>query len=230
MQANYVLLIGICLVAIIVLMINIGVVNKRDPKIMRWVCIVLFAFSMTRYFTLIVYGDAPTLAQLESLRYFYLATSIGLTMTTAAAVWYISPYIKDNLAYPIYLASFLPFIVFYLFVIITQPTEIRLGETYGYTLELVGRYPIYLAIVQSAFTLIMLVLCAIGLVKYKNAELRSRYWMIILAQVLLTLDGLSFFKPRLGFFPPFTVTEIFGFLAILYAFSTEGVKKSMRQR
>lgn len=225
MSRSYVLLIGVCILTIGVLMLNIAVVNKRQPQLMRWVCIGLFTFSMMRYLTLIVYGDSPTLSQLEILRYFYFATSIGLTMTTAAAVWWMSPYIRENLSYGSYLLSFIPFIAFYLWVLITQPTEIRMGETYGYTLALVGKYPIYLAIVQSLFVGIIIILCVTGILKYKNAELRNKYGLVIGAQVLLALDGISFFKPILEVFPPFTVTELLGFLVILQVFQTETIKK-----
>lgn len=225
MNIGYVMLIAICIIAIIVLMMNIGVVSQKNETLLKIVCITLFAFSMLRYFTLIVYGDSPTLRQLELLRYFYLATSIGLTIPTASAVWYISPYIREKLSYGKYLILWLPWILFYLFVLITQPTEIVQGKNFGYTLELTGKFPLYLSIAQGTFVTIIIMLCIVGIAKYRNELLRSKYIVIILAQVLLTLDGLSYYLPVLDVFPPFTVTEVFGFLAVLYAFYTKRIDK-----
>lgn len=218
MSVMYGLLVAICIVAIIVLFANLTVVNQKPYPLMKWVCIVLFTFSMTRYLTLIIYGDHPSLEQLEVLRYFYLATAIGLTIPTASAVWYISPFLRDKISYSKYLLCFLPWIIFYIFVIVTQPTQIVMGETYGYVLELTGEFPRYLSIAQGSFVIIIITLCLIGLAKYKNPYLRMQYFLIIAAQVLLTLDGLSYFKEFLQVFPPFTVTEVFGFVAIFYAF------------
>ncbi|MGL4735929.1 MAG: hypothetical protein ACRCW2_00610 [Cellulosilyticaceae bacterium] len=225
MNTGYIMLITICVIAIIVLMMNVWVVSKKQDTLLKIVCITLFAFSMLRYFTLIVYGDSPTLRQLEILRYFYLATSIGLTIPTASVVWYISPYIREKLSYGKYLMLWIPWILFYLYVIITQPTEIVQGKHFGYTLELTGKAPLYLSIAQGTFVAIIIVLCLVGIAKYRNEFLRSKYIVLILAQVVLTLDGLSYYLPVLDVFPPFTVTEVFGFLAIFYAFYIKATGK-----
>ncbi len=103
----YILLIIICAVAICVLLADIFVANlvvkKGQYAGLKWLLIGLFTFSMMRYFTLIVYGDTPNLGQLESLRYFYLATSIGLTVPTALSVWYITPHLREKIGYLGYL-------------------------------------------------------------------------------------------------------------------------------
>lgn len=217
-------LILLCSVTIIVLLMNVTIVNKKEYPLLRWVCIGLFTFSIMRYLTLIVYGDSPSLAQLEVLRYFYLATSIGLTIPFASAVWYITPHLREKIEYPKYLLFFTPWILFYLYIIITQPTEIVMGKNFGYALELTGKAPIYLSIAQGSFVFVMLVICLWGWIKYKNSELRSQYLALILALVTLTLDGLGYFIPSMSIFPPFTVSELFGFLAILYAFSSKPLK------
>lgn len=218
MNFMYLLLIIICIVAILVLFLDIGVVSRNTNQLLKIVCILLFAFSMLRYVTLIVYGDTPTLGQLEKLRYFYLATSIGLTIPTASAVWYITPHLRTKIDYGKYLLYFSPWIIFYLFTIITQPTQIVLSDTYGYKLILTGEFPIYLSIAQGSFVIIMIILCLIGVLKYKNEYLRSQYFVIIGAQILLALDGLTYLVPTVVTIPPFTLTEVFGFIAIFYAF------------
>lgn len=224
MASSYFLLIVLCVIAIAVLMINIGIVQKKQNRGLKVVCIFLFTFSMMRYLALIVYGDHPTLGQLETFRYFYLATSIGLTMTTASAVWCITPFLKEKFSYFTYLAFFTPWILFYMYVIITQPTKI-VPSTFGYKLELTGQFPIYLSIAQGSFVTIMIILCLIGFVKYKNEYIRSSYALIIGASILLTLDGLGYFIPFLNIIPPFTVTEIFGFIAVAYAFYIQPTKR-----
>ncbi|MEG0579076.1 MAG: hypothetical protein RR490_04085 [Niameybacter sp.] len=224
MSTSYFLLIVLCVIALMVLMLNIGIVQKKENVGLKWVCTVLFGFAMMRYLTRIVYGDHPTLGQLEILRYFYLATSIGLTITMASAVWSITPFIKEKLSYFAYLICFIPWILFYLYVIVTQPTQIE-PATFGYTLVLTGKFPIYLSVVQGSFVAIMILLCTIGFFSYKNEYLRSSYALIIAACVLLTLDGIGYFVKILNIIPPFTATEIFGFMAIAYAFYIQPVKR-----
>lgn len=220
----YLFLVLLCIIAIIVLMINIGVVSKKDIPLMKWVCILLFAFSMLRYLTLIIYGNHPTLAQLEVLKPFYFATSIGLTIPMASAVWFITPFLREKITYLKYLLCFIPWIIFYIFLLITVPAEIKMGANMGYTLELTGKFSLYLSIAQGTFVTIMIILCLIGFFKYKNEYLRSAYALIIGACILLTIDGLGYFITLHNLIPPFTVTEILGFLSILYAFSLKPIK------
>ncbi|MDF2877589.1 MAG: hypothetical protein K0S30_685 [Clostridia bacterium] len=231
MEQGYILLIGLCIIAVGVLVLNIGAVLHNRYLTLKLVCILLFVFSMFRYFTLIVYGDFPTYDQLMALRYFYLASSIGLTIPTVSALWYITPLYREKIGYKQYLLFFTPWIIFYGYVIITQPTEIVQGESFGYALELTGRFPIYLSIAQSAMIAVIIILSGIGLVKYKNLQLRVQYIIIILAQITLFLDGLSYFVEIPRTFPRFTVSEVFGFLAVLYAFSTKMIEdKGIRNK
>jgi hypothetical protein len=230
-EQGYILLIGLCIIAVGVLVLNIGAVLHNRYLTLKLVCILLFVFSMFRYFTLIVYGDFPTYDQLMALRYFYLASSIGLTIPTVSALWYITPLYREKIGYKQYLLFFTPWIIFYGYVIITQPTEIVQGESFGYALELTGRFPIYLSIAQSAMIAVIIILSGIGLVKYKNLQLRVQYIIIILAQITLFLDGLSYFVEIPRTFPRFTVSEVFGFLAVLYAFSTKMIEdKGIRNK
>ncbi len=219
MIQGYVLLIGICMVAIGVIILNMKIVLKNPCQSLKTICFLLFAFSLFRYVTLIVYGDSPSYEQLVSLRYFYFATSIGLTMTMASAIWYVVPLYQNKIKYGKYLALFTPWILFYLGLILKQPTRIVQGKNYGYVLELLQPYSFYLAIMQSAFIGIALLLCGVGIVKYKHIEIRVKLFILVLAQLTLLLDGLTYFLPILHTFPPFTVSEVFGFLAVGYGLS-----------
>lgn len=215
---GYILLILLSILAIYVLILNIGAVSKNKYEALKNVCTALFVFSILRYVTLIAYGDHLELDTLMKLRYFYFATSIGLTLPTASAVWYITPLYRERIKYPYYLLCFLPWILFYTYVIVRQPTQIIQGASYGYELALVDPFPLYLSIVQGSFVVIIIILSIIGLVKYKNIQLRVQYIVIILAQIALTLDGIGYYRTGSRLFPPFTASEILGFLAVYYAF------------
>ncbi len=216
---NYISLIFICVIAIVILVMNIvNVIKLKDEKL-KYLLMGLFCFSILRYLTLIVYGDTPTLFHLEILRYFYFATSMGLTVPTMIAVWYITPHFRNSIPYWKFILFFSPWILFYLFVIITQPTEIVMGQTFGYNLILVPPFQQYLAIVQGTFVIIILLLCTFGILQYKHPILRSQYVALILAQILLAIDGFLIMKTgATSLIPPFTVTEALGFLAVYYSF------------
>lgn len=218
MSAGYFLLISLCLLAIYVLFLNLSAVSNNKYRALKNVCTILFLFSILRYGTLIAYGDHLSLEALMRLRYFYFATSIGLTIPTASVIWYITPMYRHKIKYPYYVLCFTPWILFYTYVIIGQPTEIVQGMQYGYQLQLIDAFPLYLSIVQGSFIVIMIVLCIIGFVRYKNIQLRVQYVALILAQIVLTLDGISFSRTSIKLFPPFTASEILGFLAVYYGF------------
>lgn len=218
MNRGYFLLIGLCVLGIYVLFLNLFVIKDNKFTVLRQVCTVLFLFSITRYMTLIAYGDHLELSALMKLRYFYFATSIGLTIPTASAVWYITPMYREKIKYPYYLLCFLPWILFYTYLIVRQPTQIIQGSSYGYELQLIGSFPLYLSIAQGSFITVIIILSIIGLIRYKNIQLRVEYIILILAQITLTLDGLGYYIGNGRLFPPFTASEILGFAAIYYTF------------
>lgn len=104
---------------------------------------------------------------------------------------------------------------------ISQPTVIMQGERFGYVLELTGRYALYLGIAEGSLMGIIFILCGIGFLKYRNIQLRIQLLMIIMAQVTLILDGISYYIKGIHTFPRFTLSEIFGFLAVFYIFSNK---------
>ena len=218
MSRGYFLLIVLSILGGYVLVLNISVLKENKFTVLRSVCTALFIFSISRYLTLIAYGDHLALTTLMKLRYFYFATSIGLTVPTASAVWYITPLYRQRIKYPYYLLCFLPWILFYTYLITRQPTKIVQGATYGYTLQLTGSFPLYLSIAQGSFVTVIIILSIIGLVRYKNIQLRAEYIVIILAQLTLVLDGLGYYIGGVRLFPPFTASEILGFAAVYYCF------------
>lgn len=215
---GYPLLMALCFIGIYVLILCIKAISNNRYKLLHSICIVLFGFTILRYLTLIVYGNHPTMDQLEAVRYFYFASSIGLTIPTVLAVWYISPFLRSRIQLPYYLACFTPWILFDLYLILRQPTKIQQGKSYGYVLRLVEPFNRYLSVVQGSLVVIICLLCLIGLVKYGHVQMRVQYSIIILAQLILVLDGMTAYKEMVQTIPPFTVSEIGGFLAVYYAF------------
>ncbi|MGL4363124.1 MAG: hypothetical protein ACRCSG_07670 [Cellulosilyticaceae bacterium] len=225
MNMIYFMLIVLYLSAIVVLMGTIIEVRKTKYKVMNWIVTIMCAFSMMRYLTLIVYGGHPTLGQLEALRYFYLATSIGLTVPLALAVWYMTPYLRERIQYGKFLLYFTPWIVGYIVLIIKQPTVIQMSKSGGYVLELLEPWKTVLSVLQGSYVVFIALMCVIGWFTYKHSQLRSQYFIIVLALIALTIDGLSFLTKIPTIFPPFTLSEIFTFIAITYVFKNTIVKK-----
>ncbi|OOB78055.1 MAG: hypothetical protein BEN18_08365 [Epulopiscium sp. Nuni2H_MBin001] len=215
---SYLTLMVICMIAVVVLMMNIVLANRLKYPGLKWLLTALFTFAMLRYFTLIIYGDSPSLVQLQGLRRFYFATAIALTIPTVLAIWYITPHFREKITYGKYLIFFAPWILFLSYIIITQPTEIVMGESFGYELILIEPYQNYLALAQGSMSAIIVLICLNCLLFYKHPVLRSQYTFLIIAQIGLALDGLSIvYNVEARLFHPFIITEIIGFLAIYYA-------------
>ena len=216
---GYKILIITCILALVGVIMNLKALENNPYPVLKIIVSVLVSFTALRYLTLIVYGDSPDYSLLNTLRYFYLASSIGITMTTASAIWYVTPCYREKIAYPFYLMFFVPWVVFYLYIIIKQPTEIVQNRQFGYELILTGNFSKYLSIVQGSFVSVMMILCLIGMICYKHLQIRIQLFIIILAQLLLTIDGLSYGSDRLWVFRPFTLTEFFALATTYYAFS-----------
>lgn len=218
MNIGYGILIIICLIALYVLILDLKIVSYNPYTLLKVVCWILFSFSALRYLTLIVYGSSTNYNQMMALRRFYLASSIGLTIPTASAVWYVTPLYRERIKYPYYLMALIPWILFYIYIIVKQPTQIVSGESFGYRLELIGQFPNYLGKFQGAFVGGIITLSMIGIIKYRNLQIRAQLIIIIMAQLILALDGLTINWEGIRSIPPFTLSEVFGFGAIYYAF------------
>lgn len=212
------LLIGTCLATLVVIGYTSKVLGNVDDVFIKIIGNLLLGFTSLRYITLVIYGFVYDLSVLNSVRYFYYASSIGVTMLTALAVWNVIPFLKERIAPFSYLACFLPWILFYLYVIIKQPTEIVENALFGYELMLISPFNRYLSIVQGSFIGIIVLLCIIGIIGYKHLQIRIELFIIILAQLLLMIDGVSISKAMHHFFRLFTVTEAFALWTVYYAF------------
>lgn len=171
-----------------------------------------------RYMTLVVYALVTSSLIIESLRYFYYASSIGLTMLTVCGIWFIIPFWNQRFKVGQMLLFFLPWIIFYIYLILKQPTQLIGSTAYGYELILISPFNRYLAIVQGSFITVIGILAIIGMVRYKHLQIRIQLAILLLAQGLLVIDGIYTGKEALLLFKLFTVSEIFGLWTIGYAF------------
>lgn len=179
--------------------------------------ILIMAMAL-RYITLVVYALATSPLIIESLRYFYYASSIGLTMLTVCGIWFIIPFWNQRFKVSQMILFFLPWISFYIYLILKQPTWLVGGTAYGYELILIPPFNRYLAIVQGSFITVIAILAIIGLIRYKHLQIRIQLAILLLAQGLLVIDGIYSGKEVLLLFKLFTVSEIFGLWTIGYAF------------
>ena len=213
------LLIGVCIVALIIIGCNIKGLSHIENQQVKIIGSLLLSFTSLRYLTLIIYGNSYNLALLNDIRYFYYASSIGVTLLTALAVWHVIPFLRERVAPIKYLLCFLPWIFFYLYLIIKQPTQIVENELFGYELILLEPFNRYLGIAQGSFIVLISLLCVIGILKYKHLQIRVELFVILLAQGLLVIDGVNVSKCGHHFFRLFTVTEAFALWAVYYALS-----------
>ena len=179
---------------------------------------VLIMTMALRYMTLVIYALVARPLIIESLRYFYYASSIGLTMLTVCAIWFIIPFWNERFKVSQMILFFLPWIMFYIYLILKQPTQIVESTAYGYELILIPPFNRYLAIVQGSFVTVIGILAVIGIIRYKHLQIRIQLDILLLAQGLLVIDGIYSGKEVLLLFKLFTVSEIFGLWTIGYAF------------
>lgn len=213
------LLIGVCIVAVIMIGYNVKAIGSVENKEIKIIGNLLLIFTSLRYITLGIYRLSYNLALLNDIRYFYYASSIGITLLTALAVWNVIPFFKERIQPMNYLLCFLPWVIFYSYLILKQPTQIVENKSFGYELVLMLPFNHYLSLVQGSFVAVIILLCIIGIVGYKHLQIRIALWVISLAQGLLVLDGMNVSSIGHHFFRLFTVTEVFALWTVYYAFS-----------
>lgn len=218
MNLSYFILVVMSLIAGYVIALNIAAVSHHTNKLLKMICIILFCFSLCRYITLLVYGDHPSYETLVFFRRFYFATTIGLTVPILSAVWYVTPCYREKVKYAYWLLLLLPWVSFYGYLMVKQPVRIVQSKTIGYILELTGTFPCYMLMAQAAFTILVVILALGGMLRYGHLQIRAQLIMLILAQSLLMIDGLSVYKQQLlQLVPSFTISEILAFLAVYYS-------------
>jgi hypothetical protein len=221
---------SINILCLVVVGLNSRQIQTNPYLFIRIICTSLFLFTGLRYITLILYGIGVSKTVLERTAYFYFASSIGITIPSALTIWYMTPMYQEKIKGWMLFLILVPFTIFYITLILLQPTKIVLRSSFGYQLQLIPPWPMYLSIVQGIFTLLILSSCIYGICFYKNHRLTSQYLLFVLVYILTTIDGISMIFSSHRLIEPFTVSELFAFLAILYGFSkTKDLKRSLEQ-
>lgn len=213
------LLVATCSIAFLMIGWNIKALSSLCYKEIKGIGSLLLGFTALRYLTLVLYAFSQNRQLIYNVRYFYYASSIGITMLTALTVWYILPFLKERIKLSYYLLAFLPWDIFYIYLILKQPTMLVESSAYGYELILMNPFNRYLSVAQGSFIAIIIILCIIGMITYKHLQIRAQLFIIILAQALLVVDGIYSGGAQIKIFKLFTVTEVFALWSIYYGLS-----------
>ncbi|MBM7684721.1 hypothetical protein [Defluviitalea raffinosedens] len=210
---------------LIIVILNIMQIKNHPNRVLRSICLILFTFTGLRYVALIVFRLNLDMNFLKFFSYFYYASSIGLTIPTIFALWYIIPAFRERIKEWTVLTLSAPFSFFYLYLIYLQPVQIIKHDGFGYRLQLLAPWNRWLSIVQGIVTLIVFGMCFYGFRRYKYKFPRSQYLLFILGYVLTTIDGLCMLFNSVYPIEPFIFSEAFILIAILYAFATKPIKE-----
>lgn len=206
-----------CIAVALVILWDLKGLKRTEMKPLIIIGTILLIGMASRYITLSIYALSTDVKLLETIRYFYYASSVGLTMLTVCIIWFIVPLYNEKVDLGSFILFFIPFILFYGYLIVTQPTRLVESSAYGYELSLIPPFDRYLAFVQGSFIVVVTILCLIGLVRYKHLQIRIELVILLLAQGLLVIDGIYSGKDQIFIFKLFTVSEGFTLWTIGYA-------------
>lgn len=172
-----------------------------------------------RYLTLMIYAVSANYKLLLIMRYFYYASSLGLTIMMAISIWYVSPYLREQIKLASYGILFLPWGLFFTYFLLSQPTVLEESHLFGYELLISSPFKDYFNIAWISFLVVMIILCCLGMMKYKHLQIRVQLFVILLSQLLFIVDGIESSSEALCIIRPFILTEAFALWGIYYALS-----------
>lgn len=213
---------------LMIVFFNIMQIKDHPNKILRNICLILFMFTGLRYIALIVFTLSANIDILKVFSYFYYASSIGITIPSLFALWYIIPRFRERIKEWIVLLLVSPFIFFYFNLIYLQPVQIIKHGSLGYRLQLMAPWNQWLSIFQGIFTLMVFGMCFYGFRRYQYKFPRSQYLLFILGYTLTTIDGLCMLFKAVYPIEPFVFSEAFILIAILYAFAAKPIKEKYK--
>ena len=162
-----VMIIVICIVAMKVLQMNIKVVQKNTYISIRVVCTVLFALSILRYVTLLLFTRASSMEILIKVQPFYFITSMSIPIAILLLLWYITPLYRTKIDPIGIILLCIPWVIFYILLFILKPYEIIKSQKVGYTLKLIYSWDYYLAALQGISIFIFILAALYGFILYK---------------------------------------------------------------
>lgn len=213
------MLLIICIIAIGALILNIKVIQKTPYIAIRIVCTILFILSIMRYITLLIFAKATSMEMLMNMQGFYFSTLIGMTIPSLLLLWHMTPFYREKVSSVFMMILCMPWLIFYTLLVMLKPYQIIKSEVLGYTLRLIGPWPLYLTGLQGIFVLLFILAALYGWKCYKHQQTRSQYMILIMCQLLFLIDGLTYFTLMAPSIPAFTLTEALGFLALYYGYS-----------
>jgi len=217
------MLLMICILAIGALILNIKVIQKNPYIGIRIICTILFILSIMRYVTLLIFAKAINMEILIKMQGFYFSTVIGITIPSLLLLWHMTPFYREKITSALMAILCMPWLIFYTILLILKPYQIVKSEILGYTLKLIGPWPLYLARLQGVFVLLFILAALYGWKLYKHQQTRSQYMILIMCQILFLIDGLTYFSLSITSIPVFTLTEALGFLALYYGYSQPSI-------
>lgn len=205
--------------ALIIIIWSIKGLNGLEDKDIKITANIFFILGMLKYVTVILYYFLEELKVLLLLRYFYFMSSLSLTMLIAMAIWYVTPFLKERKKLDRFLIYFLPWIIFYIYFVLKQPTQLSTSSLYHYDLVIIQPFTTYFMIAELSFSFVIMSLCCIGMNTYKHLQIRVELLLLLLASVLLAIDALYLNSTGLRCFKIFTVSEIFAYWVCFYTLS-----------
>ena len=210
---------------LLIICLNIVQIKSHPNICIRVICCILFIFTGLRYISLIVFTLGAKISVLKLLSYFYFASSIGITIPSALALWYIIPRFRERIRLWVLFLLLSPFFFFYLILIYLQPLKIIIKPGFGYMLMILQPWSNYFSILQAIFIILVFLGCFLGFKWYQYKSPRSQYLLFALGYGLMFIDGVSVLINKNTPIEPFILSEAFVMVAILYAFSTKPIKE-----
>lgn len=213
-----------------VLHMNIKVVQKNKYMGIRVICTLLFVLSILRYLTLLLFARASSMEILIKMQPFYFITSMSIPVAILLLLWYITPLYRTKINQIGIIILCIPWVIFYILLLIFKPYEIIKSQKAGYILKLIYSWDYYLAALQGISIFIFILAALYGFMLYKHQQTRSQYMILVMCLLLFLADGLIYFGLSTPMIPVFTLTEVLGFLGIYYGFLTPPIDARGVQR
>jgi hypothetical protein len=198
-------------------------IQRNTNMLLRVVATVLLIVIGMGYAVRIVYASIDNIKAVQFLSGFYFISTIGIILLSTIGIWYLSPLYKKQGKLVQLLVGLAPFVAFYSVFIAVKPIEIINRASLGYSLTLVGKWSVFMGILQELFIALAVISCIIGIIKTNDTIRKSQYLVYALGFILMLIDGLSIALSIQVAIPPFSFSEAYGLFAILYSFSNNSI-------
>lgn len=191
--------------------------RRLSPAWLKWLLIAAGLCTVGRYATLALFTQDDAPQRWMGLRFFWLATSIGLTLPSVFAV-------DQLLRHPAMtpqklLKGYTPFLAIYLTLMLLPQPLVVADPIVGWSLELPTAWRWLLSATQLIFVVLFVTGCALFILKIPTPAIRRALAGLAAAHLLLAVDGAVVALGGWHFWP-FLLTEMLALLAIWHAYET----------